>query len=118
MSARWGKILLMMAAGREQDFSILEGEGDWLTSWFSGTFSGVGKVFNYDSMCTHALAAILSRVTGQRLLDYVKARIFQPLHITVADWELAPDSVEIAGWGLRLHAESQAKLGQLMLQGG
>ena len=110
--------LLLMAAGREQDFSIFEGEDDWLTSWFSGPFSGVGKVTNYDSMCTHVLAAIISRVTGQRLLDYVKTRIFMPLHINDADWELAPDSVEIAGWGLRLHAESQAKLGQLMLQGG
>ena len=110
--------LLLMAAGREQDFSIFEGDADWLTSWFSGTFNGVGKVFNYDSMCTHALAAIISRVTGQRLLDFVRARIFQPLHITQADWELAPDSIEIAGWGLRLHAESEAKLGQLMLQGG
>ena len=110
--------LLMMAAGREQDFSIFEGEEDWLTAWFMGTFSGVGKVTNYDSMCTHVLAVILYRVTGQRLLDFVKTRIFQPLHIYEADWELAPDSIEIAGWGLRLHAESQAKLGQLMLQGG
>lgn len=110
--------LLMMAAGREQDFSIFEGDADWLTTWFSGTFSGVGKVFNYDSMCTHALAVIISRVTGQRLLDYVRVRLFMPLHITRADWELAPDSVETAGWGLRLDTESQAKLGQLMLQGG
>ena len=88
--------LLMMAAGREQDFSIFEGEEDWLTTWFMGTFSGVGKVTNYDSMCTHVLAVILYRVTGQRLLDFVKARIFQPLHINEADWELAPDSIEIA----------------------
>ena len=110
--------LLMMAAGREQDFSIFEGEADWLTSWFKGPFNGVGKETSYDSMCTHVLAVIISRVTGQRLLDFVKARIFQPLHITQTDWELAPDSVEIAGWGLRLHAESQAKLGQLMLQEG
>ena len=110
--------LLMMAAGREQDFSIFEGEDDWLASWFKGPFSGVGKVTNYDSMCTHVLAVILYRLTGQRLLDFVKTRIFQPLHISEADWELAPDSIEIAGWGPRLHTESQAKLGQLMLQGG
>ena len=52
------------------------------------------------------------------MLDYVRERIFTPLHITEADWELAPDSVEAAGWGLRLQAESEAKLGQLMLQQG
>ena len=110
--------MLMMAAGREPDLSIPEGESDWLTTWFAGDFSHVGQRFIYDSMCTHALAMIVSRLTGKRVLDYVRERIFIPMHITDADWELAPDSVETAGWGLRLHAESEAKLGLLMLHGG
>lgn len=110
--------MLMMAAGRQPDLSIPEGDADWLTAWFAGDFSGVGQRFIYDSMCTHALAMIVSRLTGKRVLDYVRERIFTPLHITDADWELAPDSVETAGWGLRLHAESEAKLGLLMLHGG
>ena len=110
--------LLMMAAGREPDLTIPEGEADWLTAWFAGDFSGPGQRFVYDSMCTHALAMIVTRVTGRPMLDYVRERIFTPLHITEADWELAPDSVEAAGWGLRLQAESEAKLGQLMLQQG
>ncbi len=110
--------LLMMAAGREPDLTIPEGESDWLTAWFAGDFSGVGQRFTYDSMCTHALAMIVTRVTGRPVMDYVRERIFTPLHITEADWELAPDSVETAGWGLRLQAESEARLGQLMLQQG
>ena len=110
--------VLMMAAGRKPDLSIPEGDADWLTAWFAGDFANVGKRFTYDSMCTHALAMIVSRATGKRVLDYVRERIFTPLHITEADWELAPDSVETAGWGLRLHAESEAKLGLLMLHEG
>ena len=110
--------LLMMASGRLEDLSIFMGEEDWLTAWFKGDFNGVGQQFNYDSMCTHALAVIVTRLTGKSLLEYVKERIFTPLHIIEADWELAPDSVETAGWGLRLQAESEAKLGLLMLQGG
>lgn len=110
--------LLMMASGRLEDLSIFMGEEDWLTTWFKGDFHGVGKVFHYDSMCTHALAMIVTRVTGKSMLEYVKERIFMPLNITETDWELAPDSVEAAGWGLRLQTESQAKLGQLMLDGG
>ncbi len=110
--------LLTMAAGREPDLSIPEGEVDWLTAWFAGDFAHVGKRFVYDSMCTHALATIVTRVTGKHLLDYVRERIFTPLHITVADWEMAPDSIEAAGWGLRLHTESEAKLGLLMLHEG
>lgn len=110
--------LLIMASGREQDLSIFMGEADWLTTWFSGDFHGVGQHFNYDSMCTHALAAIVTRLTGKPMLDYVRERIFTPMHITQADWELAPDSIETAGWGLRLQAESEAKLGLLLLHGG
>ena len=110
--------LLMMATGRLEDLSIFMGEDDWLTAWFKGDFHGVGKQFYYDSMCTHALAVIVTRLTGKPLLEYVRERIFTPLHITEADWELAPDSVETAGWGLRLHVESEAKLGLLMLHGG
>ena len=110
--------VLMMAAGRKPDLSIPEGDADWLTAWFAGDFSGVGQRFTYDSMCTHALAMIVTRVTGRPMLDYVRERIFTPLHITEADWELAPDSVEAAGWGLRLQTESEAKLGLLMLHGG
>lgn len=110
--------LLMMGAGRDPDLDIFMGEEDWLSVWFRGEFHSVGQWFKYDSMCTHALAVIVTRLTGKSLLDYVKERIFTPLHIVEADWELAPDSVETAGWGLRLQAESDAKLGLLMLNGG
>ena len=110
--------LLMMASGRLEDLSIFLSEDDWLTTWFKGDFHSVGKQFHYDSMCTHALAVIVTRLTGKSLLDYVRERIFTPLHIIDADWELAPDNVETAGWGLRLHPESEAKLGLLMLHGG
>ena len=110
--------LLMMSSGRNQDLDIFMGEADWLTTWFAGDFHSPGQRFKYDSMCTHALAAIVTRLTGKSLLDYVNERIFTPLHITQADWELAPDSVETAGWGLRLQAESEAKIGLLLLQGG
>lgn len=110
--------VLMMAAGRTEDQRIYNSDKDWLSSWFAGEFHAVGKEFNYDSMCTHVLATIVTRLTGKPLLQYVQERIFTPLHITQADWELAPDSIEVGGWGLRLQTESEAKLGQLMLQEG
>lgn len=112
--------MLIMAAGRKVEVKLFEdeGTGDWLTAWFAGDFSNVGRQFAYDSMITHALAMIIRRVTGRTMLDYLRERIFTPLHITRADWEIGPDSVEIGGWGLRLQAESEAKLGLLLLHGG
>lgn len=110
--------MLMMSAGRQQDLNIFMGEADWLSSWFAGDFHSPGQRFSYDSMCTYALAVIVTRLTGKPLLDYVRERIFEPMHITQADWEMSPDSIATAGWGLRLQAESEAKLGLLMLHGG
>ena len=110
--------MLMMSAGRQQDLDIFMGETDWLTTWFKGDFHGPGQRFSYDSMCTFALATIVTRLTGKPLLDYVRERIFEPMHITQVDWEIAPDGVVTAGWGLRLQAESEAKLGLLMLHDG
>lgn len=110
--------LLMMAAGRKEDTRIVTSKVDWLTTWFKGDFHNVGKQFSYDSLVTYALAMIVRRVTGKPMLEYLRERIFTPLHITDAEWELGADSVEVGGWGLLLDTESQAKLGQLMLQGG
>ena len=110
--------MLMMAAGRKEDTRIVTSRNDWLTSWFKGDFHAVGKQFSYDSMVTYALSMIVGRVTGKPMLEYLRERIFNPLHITDVEWELGADSVELGGWGLLMHTESQAKLGQLMLQGG
>jgi len=110
--------LLMMGAGTLQREELFRGSEDWLTAWFKGDFSEPGKHFHYDSMCTHALAAIVTRVTGKPLLQLVRERIFEPIGITVNDWEVAPDSIQVGAWGLRLQAESEARLGILMLRQG
>jgi len=110
--------LLMMAAGREPDEALFTGDTDWLSAWLRDAFSTPGQRFQYDSMCTYALATIVTRVTGKSLLQLVGERLFSPMGITSYDWELAPDSIEIGAWGLRLHTESEAKLGILMLNQG
>jgi hypothetical protein len=64
------------------------------------------------------LAAMVQKVTGQTVLDYLKPRLFEPLGITGEDWETSPQGVNTGGWGLRLRTEDMAKFGQLYLQGG
>ena len=110
--------MLMMSSGRKEDTGIFKNDTDWLTTWFKGDFHAVGQEFSYDSMASYALSMIVCRVTGKSLLEYLRERIFEPLHIIDVDWELSPDGVELGGWGLRIQTESQAKLGQLMLQDG
>ncbi|HEV2355349.1 MAG TPA: serine hydrolase, partial [Puia sp.] len=77
-----------------------------------------GTTFLYNSAGTYMLAAIVQKVTGQTVLDYLKPRLFEPLGISGEDWETSPQGVNSGGWGLRLKTEDMAKFGQLYLQGG
>ncbi|WP_394770406.1 serine hydrolase domain-containing protein [Lacisediminihabitans sp.] len=77
-----------------------------------------GTVFVYNSGATYLLSAILQRLTGERLLDYLTPRLFAPLGITGASWETCPRGIDVGGWGLALTTEDVAAFGQLYLQRG
>jgi CubicO group peptidase (beta-lactamase class C family) len=77
-----------------------------------------GTKFLYNSAGTYMLAAVVQKVTGQTVLDYLKPKLFEPLGITGEDWETSPQNVNTGGWGLRLKTQDMAKFGQLYLQGG
>lgn len=111
--------LLLMASGIKPDWDMRNVQSDWLKTWLAKPVSvEPGKKFQYDSMCTFLLSAIVQRVTGKTLLDYLNEKLFGPMHITEVDWETSVDGINTGGWGLRLQAESQLKLGLLMLARG
>ncbi len=120
MAAMTVRDLLMMAAGIKPDWTMRELEDkDWIKVWLAKACDEApGSHFQYDSMCTFMLSAIVQRVTGRTLLDYLNQKLFAPMHITVADWESSPDGINTGGWGLRVQAETMAKLGLLLLNKG
>jgi CubicO group peptidase (beta-lactamase class C family) len=77
-----------------------------------------GTAFVYNSGATYLLSAILQRLTGERLLDYLTPRLFEPLGISGATWETCPRGIDVGGWGLALTTEDVAAFGQLYLQRG
>lgn len=77
-----------------------------------------GTHYIYNSGATHLLAAIVQRLTGQRLLDYLGPRLFEPLGIMDATWESSPQGIDAGGWGLSITTEQLATFGQLLLQRG
>ena len=77
-----------------------------------------GTHFAYNSGATYLLSVILQRLTGERLLDYLRPRLFEPLGATEAAWEVSPEGVTTGGWGLSLNTESLARFGQFLLQKG
>lgn len=77
-----------------------------------------GSTFEYNSMNSYMLAAIVTRRTGMTLTAFLTPRLYEPLGIAHYAWETCPQGIEKGGWGLSLTLEDAAKLGQLYLNRG
>ena len=84
----------------------------------SGPDGEPGSVFAYNQPCTYTVAAIVQRATGQRLVDYLRPRLFEPLGIGEVAWQQYPAGRDIGFTGLHATTDAIAKLGQLYLQRG
>ena len=116
--------LLTMSSGHDvaptTDISK-EGNEDktWAQVFFSKPFEHEpGTFFEYNSLGTYILSAIVQKVTGQRVIDYLYPRLFRPLGIVGATWEESPQGINAGGWGLYIKTEDMAKMGQFILQKG
>ena len=77
-----------------------------------------GTFFCYNSVGTYMLSAIVQKVTGEKIVDYLWPRLFRPLGIVNVRWEESPQGINTGGWGLYLKTEDLAKMGLLLLQDG
>jgi CubicO group peptidase (beta-lactamase class C family) len=77
-----------------------------------------GTHFLYNASATYMLSAIVQKVTGVTVLDYLKPRLFGPLGIEHPTWESSPQGITAGGYGLSIRTEDIAHFGQLSLQKG
>ncbi len=109
--------LLTMTSGHQGDLTgaLYEGQPQpWAQSFLAQPVEfQPGTHFVYNSGATYMLAAIMERLSGQPLLDYLRPRLFAPLGIGEATWEPNAEGITVGGWGLSLRAEDLACLGEL-----
>lgn len=114
--------LLCMNTGHDTDtMGMMRSNEDktWVQNFLSHPVVHVpGSHFLYNTGATYMQSAIVSKVTGQKLNEYLKPRLFDPLQISDYDWEVSPQGIDTGGYGLRLSTESIARFGQLYLQEG
>lgn len=116
------KDLLTMSVGH--DVNRLGAEqraksADWIKLFlYNPIGEKPGTQFAYNSMATYMLSALVQKVAGQKLIDYLYPRLFRPLGIVGAKWEESPQGINTGGWGLFVKTEDMAKLGQFILQKG
>ncbi|MDM7890250.1 serine hydrolase domain-containing protein [Curtobacterium caseinilyticum] len=77
-----------------------------------------GTVFAYNQPCTYTLAAIVRRVTGGSLVDWLRPRLLDPLGIDDLAWKRDETGAELGFSGCHAPTSAVAALGQLYLQGG
>jgi len=110
--------LLMMSAGHQDEPPTGPNEISaksflaWPVPHLPGTH------FKYNTAATFMLSAIVQKVTGQTVLDYLRPRLFEPLGIEHPVWDTNFQGISLGGYGLRVRTEEIAKFGQLYLQHG
>lgn len=114
--------LLSMSTGHAEDTTnrLFTSRGPKWAKTFLGlpVENPPGTRFVYNSGATYMLSAIITKLTGQTLADYLAPRLFEPLGIEGYTWDLSPEGINTGGWGLNIKTEDIAKLGQLYLNKG
>jgi len=112
--------LLSMSTGHDQDTTErVITQHNWVKTFLSLPVEHApGTHFCYNTGATYMLSAILQKLTGERLLDYLRPRLFQPLGIRHATWESCPMGINTGGFGLAVTTEDIARFGLLYLNHG
>jgi len=114
------KHLLTMSVGHAKDSTpIITKTDNWVKAFLALPIDNPpGSTFLYNSGATYMLSAIVQKLTGQKVIDYLGPRLFRPLMIEGMTWETCPRGINTGGWGLAIQTEGLAKFGQLYLQKG
>ena len=111
--------LLTMNSGHDSEPPRGKNGESWSKSFLAWPIEHEpGTYYCYNSLGTYMLSAIVQKVTGQKIVDYLQPRLFDPLGIEAPRWDESPQGVNCGGWGLYLKTEDLAKMGQLLLQKG
>lgn len=115
------KDLLTMDVGVEVD-PFFTATKDTTVTWEKAFLSlevqhEPGTWYCYNNLASYMLSAIVQKVTGQKVVDYLQTRLFEPLHIDAPHWD-EHNGVNVGAIGLYVKTEDMAKLGQLYLQNG
>ena len=77
-----------------------------------------GTLFAYNQPPVVALATILQDLAGERLTDYLRPRVLDPLGITAFRWAQLRPGLDMGFSGVHTALDAVARLGQLYLDDG
>ena len=111
--------LLRMSTGHQTEPRLQTSKQSWVKTFLAHPVPfKPGTHFLYNTPATYMQSAIVQKVTGQTVLDYLRSRLFEPLGIENPTWGTSPQGISLGGYGLNIRTEDIAKFGQLYLQKG
>jgi CubicO group peptidase (beta-lactamase class C family) len=120
-SMRVRDLLRMSSGQRAEDIKAFPfaGKADLVRTFLEYPVPDIpGTHFVYNSPGAYMLSAIVQKVTGQTVRDYLQSRLFEPLGIAKPRWDESAQGVSLGALGLNLRTEDIARFGQLYLQKG
>ncbi len=111
--------LLSMSGGHDVEPKFVIDQGPSVKGFLAHpVMHKPGTWFRYNTPGSYMLSAIVTKATGQSVLDFLKPRLFEPLGIENPDWGATAEGYSLGGYGLFTRTEDIAKFGQLYLQKG
>ncbi len=111
--------LLTMSAGHQSQEVLRSDNHNWVHTFLATEPEmDPGAPFFYHSLDTYMCSAIVTKLTGMSIDEYLKPRLFDPLGIDQYWWEKCPNGVCVGGWGLNITTEEILRLGKFWLQRG
>ncbi len=112
--------LLTMTSGiHDNTYTMLVTQDNWVRAFLAQDFPHEpGTFYRYSTHGSHMLSAIIQKVSGLTLEDFLNKFLFFPMAIYEAKWESSPEGITAGGMGLSLYPQSLVKIAQLLLNGG
>ncbi len=113
--------LLTMNTGHTTEPGVIDpgGATDWVEKFLHSYVERTpGTHFLYNTAASYMVSAIVQRLTGQTVCDYLKPRLFDPLGFGEYWWDTCPRGISMGGFGFNVCTEDLAKFGTFLLNRG
>lgn len=93
---------------------------NWVESFFTTKPDHrPGTIFNYDTSSTHVLCALVEKLSGKKLLDYLRERCLDEIGFSQDAYVIAdPFGTSMGGSGLMAKPEDMLRVGLLLMNRG
>ena len=95
--------LLTMSCGHQQKVRLNPEVKNWVEAFLNHPVPHLpGTHFNYNTPGSYMLFRIVQEATGEKVVDYLQPRLFDPLGIKPPRWDSCPQGVSLGGYDLFL----------------